>query len=44
MSSPDQIRLYDDQFDGPGYSPFPRHEAARVDYCDLFFTDLMQKC
>ncbi|MYC76471.1 NACHT domain-containing protein [Candidatus Poribacteria bacterium] len=20
---------YDDQFDGPGYSPFPRHEAAR---------------
>ena len=21
--------LYDDQFDGPGYSPFPRHEAAR---------------
>ncbi len=21
--------FYDDQFDGPGYSPFPRHEAAR---------------
>ena len=20
---------YDDQFDGPGYSPFPRHEASR---------------
>ena len=22
-------RLDDDQFDGPGYSPFPRHDAAR---------------
>ena len=21
--------VYDDEFDGPGYSPFPRHEAAR---------------
>ena len=25
---PKPDRRYDDQFDSPGYSPFPRHEAA----------------
>lgn len=26
---PEPNSKYDDQFDGPGYSPFPRHEAAQ---------------